>query len=133
MFKSPQQQIFDAVYSISERLGYATFDYLPPSKQSYPFVFVGEQFDQDQRTKTSVYGYVQQSIYIYHDYKKRRELTSMMDELKRELRILKKTDNFYVSCRNINSETRINGQSLSQNSNGQTLLQGFIEVEYRFN
>jgi hypothetical protein len=126
-YKSPQQQIFDAVYSISERLGYATFDYLPPKQQAYPFVYVGEQTDQNARTKSGVYGLVQQTVIIYHDYKKRRELTDMRNELEREFRLLKHTDNFYVSCRNVT------GQTLIDNSTGQPLLQGIIEVEFRFN
>lgn len=126
-YKSPQQQIFDAVYAISERLGYATFDYLPPESQSYPFVFIGGQTDQNARTKSGTYGLVQQTVTIFHDYKKRRELTDMRNKLEHEFRLLKRTENFYVSCRNIS------GQTLIDTSTGQPLLQGIIEVEFRFN
>src|SRR5690625_512661 len=91
---SPQQQIYNTIFSSSLGLGYATFDYLPPKEQKLPFVYVGEQFDQDRRTKTFLFGDVQQTIHIYHDIKGRGELTSMMNELKVELRKLKRKINF---------------------------------------
>lgn len=125
--KSPQQQIFDACFKVSHALGYRTFDYLPAKDAGYPFVFVGEQFDQDRATKTIIYGRVQQRIHIYHDYKKRRELTTMIDSIKRELRKLKNTESFYISVKNI--ESRI----LPDNSTAQALLHGIIEVDFQFN
>jgi len=121
--KSPQQQIYDAVFLQAYLLGYRVFDYLPAKSEAYPFVYVGEQSDQDLRTKDTIYGNVQQSIYIFHNREKRRELTTMMDALKTKLRELKKTDNFYVTCQGITAQTRIE-------TNG--LLQGIIEVEYKF-
>ncbi|MGM0940361.1 MAG: hypothetical protein ACQEWU_05225 [Bacillota bacterium] len=126
--KSPQQQIFDAVFLIAKNLGYSTFDYLPPKEEGvpYPFVFIGEQFDQDQRTKSMIYGNIQQTVHIFHTYKKRRELTTMMDKLKIGFRKLKRTDNFYVRYLNINAQTIID------NSTGEPLLHGIIEVEYQF-
>lgn len=108
-------------------LGYNTFDYLPPDKTGYPFVFVGEQFDQDLMTKSVVYGLVNQTIHIYHNYRKRRELTDMMNALKREFRKLKRAGNYHIAVRNMNAQTLID------NSTGEPLLHGIIEVEFRFN
>jgi len=124
--KSPQQQIFDAVFLISLNLGYATFDYLPANQVTYPFVFIGEQSDQDLRTKTSIYGRVQQTIHVYHSQKKRRELTTMMNNLKTGFRKLKSTENFYVTYKNIS------GQVIPDNSTSEPLLHGMIEVEFQF-
>lgn len=124
--KSPQQQVYDAVFLASYLLGYRTFDYLPANEVGYPFVFVGEQFDQDLRTKTNIYGRVQQTIHIYHDYKKRRELTTMMDKLKTGCRKLKRTDNFYLTCKNITART------IPDNTGPTQLLHGIIEVEFQF-
>lgn len=124
--KSPQQQVFDAVFLASFLLGYRTFDYLPAKDTAYPFVYIGEQSDQDLRTKSLIYGRVQQSIHIYHDYKKRRELTMMMDKLKVECRKLKQTENFYLTCKNITARTLID------NSTSEPLLHGIIEVEFQF-
>ncbi|MED4083871.1 hypothetical protein P4637_03205 [Halalkalibacterium halodurans] len=125
--KSPQQVIFDAVYAASLRLGYATYDYLPAKDTAYPFVYVGEQFDQDLQTKTNIYGRVQQTVHIYHNYRRRRELTAMMDALKVEFRSLKESEGFYITCRNINAQTIID------TSTPDVLLHGIIEVEFQFN
>lgn len=124
---SPQQQIFNEVYRVCLALGYSTYDYLPAKEASYPFVFIGEQFDQDRANKSTVTGNVQQTIHIYHDYRRRGDVTSMMNAIKRELRKLKHTRNFYINVRNINS------QILPDNSAAQALLHGIVEVDFHFN
>lgn len=121
--KSPQQEIYDTVFLVAHNLGYSVFDYLPAPEETYPFVYIGEQFDQDRTTKTSVYGRVQQSVHIYHSHRQRRTLTTMMNNLKAEFRKLKNTDHFYLSVKNITS------QVLPE----EKLLHGFIEVEFQFN
>jgi len=123
---SPQQQIFNEVFKVCLSLGYDTYDYLPANEAKYPFVFVGEQFDSDIATKTIIYGEVQQRIHLYHDHKRRGDLTTMMSNIKRELRKLKHTNNFYISVKNINS------QILPDNSTAQALVHGIIEVEFQF-
>lgn len=125
--KSPQQQIFDAVFLASLRLGYRTYDYLPAKDVGYPFAYIGEQSDQDRRTKTSIYGNVQQTIHIYHLIENRRDLTGMMDALKVELRKLKRTENFYVTCK------KITAQTIQDTTTPQALWHGIIEAEFTFN
>lgn len=124
---SPQQQIFNEVYKVCANLGYATFDYLPAKDTSYPFVFLGEQFDQDIPTKTVIYGNVQQTIHLYHDYRKRGDIAAMMVNIKQELRKLKHTKNFYITVKKINSRI------LPDNSTAQSLVHGVIEVDFQFN
>lgn len=121
--KSPQQEIYDAVFLIAHDLGYSVFDYLPAEDEKYPFVYVGEQSDRDRVTKTSVHGRVHQSVHIYHSHRQRRELTTMINNLKAEFRKLKHTDHFYVSVKDIT------GQVFPE----EKLLHGFIEVEFQFN
>src|SRR5690625_629730 len=113
---SPQQQIFNEVYKVCLSLGYKTYDYLPADEVAYPFVYVGEQFDQDTATKSIIYGNVQQRIHLYHDYKKRGDMSQMMNNIKRELRKLKHTKNFYITVRNINT------QILPDNTTAQSLV-----------
>lgn len=125
--KSPQQQIFDACFMVSHGLGYRTFDYSPATGTSYPFVHIGEQFDFDRANKTAVHGLVIQRIHLYHDYKKRGEITTMMDAIKREIRKLKNTPNFYISIKDIKSQT------LQDNTTAQSLIHGIVEVEIKFN
>jgi|SRR5690625_698482 len=122
----PQQQIYNKVFEVCLSLGYDTYDYLPANKAKLPFVFLGEQFDSDIATKSIIYGHVQQRIHLYHDHKKRGNLTTMMNNIKRELRKIKHTNNFYISVKNINSQT------LPDNSTAQSLVHGIIEVEFQF-
>ncbi len=125
--KAPQQQVYDAVFLASMNLGYRTVNYLPAKDFGYPFVFVGEQSDQDYRTKDVIYGRVQQTVHVYHSNSKRRDLTTMMNNLKTEFRKLKHTENFYVTCKSITAQT------LMDNTDTEPLLHGIIEVEFQFN
>src|SRR5699024_22242 len=124
--KSPQQQIFDKVFMESMSLGYPTFDFLPPDNQKLPFVYIGEQFDQDRRTKGLLYADVQQTLHVYGDYRKRRQVTDMVDNLKAAIRKIKHTDNFYIKINNITS------QMITDDSTSQRLWHGIIEVDLTF-
>ena len=126
-FKSPQQQIFDTLFKTSINLGYRTFDFLPANDVAYPFVYIGEQFDQDRNLKDVVIGEVQQTIHIYHTQRNRRSLTDMMDNLKTEIRKLKKTENFEIRASSITAQT------LPDNSTSAALLHGIVEVTIKFN
>ncbi|WP_079708622.1 hypothetical protein [Paraliobacillus ryukyuensis] len=125
--KSPQQAIFDEVFKTSLDQDYETYDYLPASSAGYPFVFVGEQINQDLTTKSVIYGTVVQTIHIFHNRKNRRDLTDMMNALQYHLRRLKSAANYRISIRNINQ------QVLLDTSTAETLLHGIIEVEFQFN
>lgn len=125
--KSPQQQIFDAVFLLSLELGYHTYDFLPPSGAKYPFVYVGEQFNQDQQTKTSVYGRVQQTIHIYHDARNRRTVSDMMNAIQQKCRELKRTEHFHVTVKGINAQTR------NETAGTEQLKHGIIEIDFQFN
>lgn len=124
--KSPQQQIFDKVFMESMNLGYSTFDFLPPDNQNLPFVYIGEQFDQDRRTKGLLYADVQQTLHVYGDYRKRRQVTDMVDSLKVAIRKIKHTENFYIKINNITS------QMITDDSTSERLWHGIIEVDLTF-
>lgn len=125
--KSPQQQIFDAIFRASLNLGYATFDHLPAESAAYPFVYIGEQFDQDRDTKTAIFGNVQQTIHIYGKHNDRRTVTDMMDALKTEIRKLRQTENFEVRSRSITAQT------LHENTGATPLIHGIVETSITFN
>lgn len=125
--KSPQQAIFDAVFMSSLELGFATYDFLPPSGTKYPFVYIGEQFDQDRLTKTRITGRVQQTIHIYADVRSRRRLTDMMNQLKAEARRMRKADGYSISVRTLNSQT------LNETAGTETLKHGILEIDFQFN
>ena len=109
-------------------MGYTVFDYLPPEGTAYPFVFVGEQYSNDQANKSAVFGTVNQTVHIYHnDYKKRGTTTTMMDAIKTEVRKLKSTPHFYVRVRSMDD------QILTDNTTATPLLHGVIEIALQFN
>ena len=125
---SPQQEIFMAIRGICTKLGYTVYDYLPPDGVAYPFVFVGEQYSNDQANKSAVFGTVNQTVHIYHnDYKKRGTTTTMMDAIKTEIRKLKSTPHFYVRVRSMDD------QILTDNTTATPLLHGVIEIAIQFN
>lgn len=127
MAKSPQQIIYDALFQISLSLGYRTYPFLPAKETSYPFVYVGEQFDNDRNTKSIVYGDVMTRLHIYHDYRKRSELTGMMDNLKHEIRKLKRAEGFAINVK------RINAQTVLDTTAPDALYHGIVEVDITFN
>ena len=125
---SPQQEIFTAIRGICTKLGYTVYDYLPPDGVAYPFVFVGEQYSNDQANKSAVFGTVNQTVHIYHDdYKKRGTTTTMMDAIKTEVRKLKSTPHFHVRVRSVDD------QILTDNTTDTPLLHGVIEIAIQFN
>src|SRR5699024_4673997 len=102
-------------------------DYVTTDKTKLPFVFVGEQFDQDRNTKSVIFGDVQQSIHIYGTIRQRSQITQMINAIRYELRKLKKTKHFHVTAK------QINGQILQDNTTSQPLLHGLVEVAFTFN
>lgn len=125
--KSPQQQIYDAVFIKSLNLTDNTYMYLPDGNAGYPFVYVGEQFDQDIANKSTVAGNVQQTLHIYGTVKQRRQVSTLVNNLKRDLRTINHTENFNVTVKGID------GQIILDNSTSTNLLHGIVEVEFSFN
>lgn len=127
MSKSPEQEIFDAIFSTCLNLGYRTYDYLPPNGTQYPFVYIGEVFQQDRHTKSGLFGDIQVTVHIYNDRKKRKETTTMRDTIKNELYKLKRAGNINVMLK------RGTGQILIDNSTSEPLLHGILELEFTYN
>ena len=127
MSKSPEQEIFDAIYSTCLNLGYRTYDYLPPNETQYPFVYIGEVFQQDRHTKSGLFGDIQVTVHIFNDRKKRKETTTMRNTIKNELYKLKRAGNINVMLK------RGTGQILIDNSTSQPLLHGILELEFTYN
>ena|SRR5699024_4318132 len=127
MENSPEQRVFDAIFKVCQRLNYRVFDYLPARETPYPFVYVGEIFQQDRQTKSNLYGNIQATIHIYNDYKKRRETTSMRDNIKLEMYRIKDIDGMRLKL------NRGTGQILIDDSTPETLIHGILELEFTFN
>lgn len=99
------------------------FDYLPGKDTKYPFVFVGEQYKQNDRVhKDHLNGLTQVTVHFWHnDHRKRGSLLSMMYDL--EEIIQQKYKSNLVG---------VNTEILSDNSTGKILMHGTFEVNIKF-
>ena len=70
-------------------LGYEVYDYLPSMEVGYPFVFIGEQFKQNERIhKDYLNARTQVTVHVWHNYpRKRGELSGMMDSIEGIVRL----------------------------------------------
>jgi len=123
---SPSKQVLDTIWAYLAVVGYDVYDYLPAKDVSYPFVHLGDTFDNDDpRIKGLLRNSVTQRIDIYHTLKNRKELTEMFEEIKQYLRLLNNTKDYTVK---LNSPiTSFIGKD---DSTSTTYLRGFIEVEF---
>ncbi|MDN6670661.1 MAG: hypothetical protein L0L07_00050 [Staphylococcus equorum] len=98
------------------------YDYLP-GDVGYPFVFVGEQFKQnDRKHKDYLNGSTQVTVHVWHnDYKKRGTLSDMMTQIEEaiQLKYGSKADN-------------IDTQIITDTSTGAELLHGIVEVSINY-
>lgn len=108
---------------ISVGLGYDTYDYLPDERTNYPFVFIGEQFKQDDRIhKDSLNGRTQITVHVWHnDYKKRGDLSNMMNQIEQKVR--KKYEMRLLQA---------NMQIIVDRSTGTDLLHGMIDLDIKY-
>lgn len=133
--KTPQQLLFDDIFKRSMHLGYDTYDYLPAASASYPFVFVGEQFNTDLRTKRFLYGSINQTVHVYAVQRNgqqshgmgRAEFTTMLESIKTEMRSIRRLERFRVRVDSVTDQVMIDTSSPT------TLYHGVIEAEYTFN
>ncbi|EAE6661614.1 DUF3168 domain-containing protein [Listeria monocytogenes] len=127
MIKSPQQQIYDAVYlALLKLYPGAVYDYLPSEKAPYPFVVIGEQYEQDQETKTTLMGKTQITLHQWGTYKQRREITDMQLRIKSAVRAIRKTENFSTRIK------VLSGRTIPDNSTDSLLYHGILELEIQF-
>lgn len=127
--KSPDQAIYDALYSICLNLGYDAYFELPDNNASYPFVFIGEIFEQSRSTKGHVFGDYQITLHIYHTEPKynRKAVTDMREAIKREYYKLKRAYGYQMISK------RHNGQIIIDTSTNIPLLHGILELDMTIN
>ena len=124
----PQQELFTALKLGIENLGYDVYDgTLPPDGTPYPFVYLGESSLVDRQTKSAVIGTVRQTIHVWHNSpKKRGTVSEMMLNIKRVARDIERTKHFGWFVRSLNQQT------LPDNTTGQPLLHGVLDIQYQF-
>lgn len=122
---SPGKQLIDTIWAHLLSKGYDVYDYLPAEDVSYPFVHLGDTFDDDNvRIKGLLRHEMTQRIDVYHTLKNRKELTEMFEYIKKYLRSLKETEKYTMRA---NIATSYIGKD---DSTSTTYFRGFIEVEF---
>lgn len=123
--KTPDQAIFDAVFLLSMQLGYKTYNYLPGKEAPYPFVYVGEVFEQSRRTKLNLFGDYQLTVHIYADdpQRDRNTVSKMINNIKNGFYQFKHANGHQIIPK------RHNNQIINDNSTGVTLIHGILELD----
>jgi len=124
--KSPEQELYDAIFLTCLNLGYSTYDYLPPDGTQYPFVFIGELFQQDRHTKSGLFGDIQVTVHVYNNYKERRETTTMRDNIKLALYRLKQAGSINVILK------EGTGQIFIDDTGTVPKLHGILELDFTY-
>lgn len=124
----PQQELFAALLTAIQTLGYDVFDgYLPPKGTPYPFVYVGEMQQVDEANKSAVFGKVHATVHVWHNTPKQRGTVSqMLLSIKTACRNLRYTQGFSWDVRNI--DQRI----LPDDTTETPLLHGVLDIEFQF-
>ena len=124
----PQQEIFSELFKRIKEDGYDVYDgFLPPDNTTYPFVYLADNQQIDDRNKTAVFGSVYQTIDVWNNNpKKRGDVSQILLKIKGIRRAIRRTSNFNWDVRNI--EQRI----LSDTTTTQPLLHGILNVEFYF-
>lgn len=124
----PQQELFTELLMQLKNLGYDVYDtFLPPKDTPYPFLYLADSQQTDNRNKTAVFGNVYQTIHVWHNNPKQRGTVSkMLLDVKKVCYQLEHTASFAWMIRNV--DQRI----LSDNTTKTPLLHGLLEVEFSF-
>ncbi len=71
----PQQEIFSELFKRIKEDGYDVYDgFLPPDNTPYPFVYLADNQQIDDRNKTAVFGSVYQTIDVWNNNPKKGEM-----------------------------------------------------------
>lgn len=124
--KEPNQAIYDEVFKLATSLGFSTYTYLP-GDVGYPFIFLGEQFNNPLEAKTDrLLGKSRLTVHFYGIADKRKLLTDMASKLLEGLKRLRRTDGYSIGY------VASNSQFMLDNTTAQTLLHGIVEVEFEY-
>lgn len=124
----PQQEIFTQLILDLKNKGYAVFDTtLPPEDTPYPFIYLGDNQQQDEENKTAIFGKVYQTIHVWHNNPKERGTVSkMLLDIKTVCRKIERTANFTWNCKITNQRI------FADNTTKTPLLHGIVEVAFNF-
>lgn len=124
----PQQELFSTLLEELKKLGYDVYDgFLPQKNTPYPFIYLADSQQTDQKTKSAVIGSVYQTIHVWHNNPKQRGTVSkMLLDVKKICYKLEHTENFAWMIQNVNQRI------FPDNTTKQPLLHGILSAEFSF-
>lgn len=124
----PQQELFTELLLKLKAMEYDVYDtLLPPEDTPYPFIFLADSQQIDDRNKSAVFGDVYQTIHVWHNNPKQRGTVSkILLEIKQLCYELKNTANFAWDIRGV--DQRI----LPDTTTAIPLLHGVLDVQFKF-
>ena len=124
----PQQELFTALLTKLRGMDYDVYDtFMPSEDAAYPFIFLADSQQIDDRNKTAVFGDVYQTIHVWHSNPKQRGTVSkILLEIKQLCYELKNTANFAWDIRGV--DQRI----LPDTTTAIPLLHGILDVQFKF-
>lgn len=126
--KSPDQQLYDAIFSTSQGLNYATYPFNPPPGTKYPFVQMGEIQIIPIATKSYIIGTAHVTLDIWGDKSSRKTVSTMAHNLISAISKIKKTtEGMILSMDREAASTEI----MADNSTTEDLWRGRINLRIR--
>lgn len=127
----PQQELFTyLLVSLKEKYpDIGLYDsFLPPEGTLYPFIYLTDSHQIDDKNKSTVFGNVFQTISVWHnDPHQRGTVSGILLGIKDLCYGLEATKNFGWDLRNVDQKI------LPDTSTKQPLLHGILELEFKFN
>lgn len=123
---NPYSELRDCCFEIVKKIGCEVYEYLP-SNASYPFVFVGEQFNTDKQMKLRTIGQSNIILHVYHYHDKRKEAEQMLFQLNQSLHELDKTEHFSWLVNASSTQTYFDGEAT-----GTALVHCVLDITLNF-
>ena len=121
---TPYTRIYLEIRKVLDNLnGIDFYSSRPKEEVKYPFIYLGEQFKQNNRIhKDGLNGNTQVTIHFYHNnLYERGTLAKMMGDVEKAL----------IEVFDFNGEN-ITGQIINENTTGVELLHGILEIEINY-
>lgn len=127
-FNDPYNELYEGIFNKLVQAEYETYDHLPGDSASYPFIFLGEQFSEDQQTKTRTLGSTNLIVHVYDHDDKRRQLNKMIANIRKIIHEMDKTEHFSWGV------TSSSTQVIYENTTnfGNKLAHGVLDVTLKF-
>lgn len=124
--KAVDQDLFDTFFSLSTKLGYPTYDYLPGKTAEYPFVVIGAVNIGQTLVKLAKIETVSLTIDIWGKREQRQKVSTIMDELDTQAHLIKSLRGYRVVYSKMTTK-----QIIGDTSTSSFLWHGILDLQMR--